>query len=622
MIQFDLQSFIATGLIQMPVSMPSKAPAGGFSHQSWNAAKPTPVQIEAAWAKHGHAADGVALLCGYGLEMLDIDIQADPLGKIDVAFRNALVTECPDIYAKLVIESTLSGGTHYWYRVPTDYGSTKLAKIGYTDADRWALGDKYKDAKFGTIIETRGRGGYGVCAPTPGYKLMERELTSVKELTEEERDILWQIARSFSTYVEEQTYIKNEHNQGSSKPGEDFSGRISVQDFCSLFEAKGWRVISTRGQTVYLNRPGAKNSRKTDAVILQDKKLFVNYSASVSGFECEKGYSPFRCYAILDHSGDFKAAASVLKKEGYGEQEHYASAPVVAKPSEIIEKYAGLKFDLNARPNVDFNLFVVAKGATPYSPTEMYGLAFPGALIPVVGKQKSRKTTILTAIIASALSGNEVCGFLNKNKGPVLWIDTEQPDLYFWMTQWRICVQAGGHQADLHAYRLRKMNPEGRREAITELVAAIKPRTIVIDGVADIMRSVNDEESCKKIIDEWLMPLTANDTTVFPVLHLNKTDGQMSGWLGTQLGRKSDGTLQVDQVDDFSVDVGMRDARAERPPAWRLHTEKGMHGVLYKDTKPNYNYTLGYPQEEAIQQAANAPYQMSRPGLDDEDVPF
>ncbi len=621
MFNFDLESFIASRLYPIPISMPSKAPAGGFSQAGWYAKAPSADEIRAVWETYGSFANGIALVCGHGLELLDIDTNKDPVGRIADTFRDTLMAEFPEIFEKLVSETSISGGTHYWYRVSQDRPNTKLARIVYSESDKWALDT---DQKFGTVIETRGAGGYGIIAPTPGYVLKNSEFSMIKELTEDERNILWDIARSFNTYVQEVNYISNEAAVGQSKPGDDFNSKISVPDFAGMFEEAGWRVTSTRGDTIYLNRPGAKHLRRTDGIIVQSKKLFVSYSSSVSGFESERGYSPYRSLAILKYSGNFKAAAKALKDQGYGDQVAYTPAVVTDEPNQILAKYSKYKFNIKARPAMEYNLFAVSSRSTPYSSPEMYGLAFKGALIPVVGKQKSRKTTVLTSVIAAALSEREVCGFIYKEERPILWLDTEQPEFYFWLTQWRICVQSGGVSDRLYSYMLRDMDTTARRKAIDELIAAIDPAIVVIDGVADLIKSVNNEDECKEFVDGWLMPIATQGRTVFAVLHLNKGDGQMSGWIGTVLGRKSDGTLQVEHVDDFSVDVMMRDGRGERPPAWRLCTEKGMHGILYKDKKPDYNYTIGYENETAIKEAADAPYQFDTysTSRNDEDIPF
>lgn len=614
----DIEKFIAAGLVPMPVDMPSKAPAGGFSQADWYKAKPTPDQIRAVWKRYGGSANGLALVCGHGVECLDVDLQADPAGNLDERFFEVLTEEGGEIMNKVLLEKAISGGYHLWYRMPDgiEYGSKKLARMPYTDDDRFVLGSKYADAQFGTLIETRGHGGYCICDPTPGYSLMTGDFAALQQLTEEEHALLWQIARGFNTYVEEQSYVKGETSAGSSKPGDDYNSRLSVQEFVRMLEGEGWKVISTRGNHVHLNRPGAKHAKKTDAVVVQDKKLFVPYSSSVPDFESEKGYSPFRTYAILKHRGDFRAAAKALSDQGWGQRE---SVSVVLAPKEekqdVLLKYSRFKVKLGERPNLDFNLFAVDRPSRPYSHPEFFGLAFPGAIIAVVGKAKSRKTTVLTSIIAAAVSGEERCGFSYQNSGPILWVDTEQPDFYAWITHWRILVQAGGRAENLHFYSFVEKSRDEMKEAINELVLAIRPAIIVIDGIADLIRSLNEETSAYDFVTGWLRPLTfICNSTIFPVLHLNKGDGQMSGWIGTILSKKSDGTLQVEQVDDFSVDVLMREARAERPPAWRLSTQKGMHGILFKDgdAKPEYDYTIGYESVQGIQSAAESQYELEQ----------
>jgi len=46
--------------------------------------------------------------------------------------------------------------------------------------------------------------------------------------------------------------------------------------------------------------------------------MFV-FTSSAKGFEEDKPYNPFAIYAILEHDGDYKAAASALAAQGYGE---------------------------------------------------------------------------------------------------------------------------------------------------------------------------------------------------------------------------------------------------------------------------------------------------------------
>lgn len=49
--------------------------------------------------------------------------------------------------------------------------------------------------------------------------------------------------------------------------------------------------------------------------------LFFNFSTSVPDFDSDHGYSRASVYAILEHEGDFKAAAKALADKGYGKHE-------------------------------------------------------------------------------------------------------------------------------------------------------------------------------------------------------------------------------------------------------------------------------------------------------------
>ena len=48
-------------------------------------------------------------------------------------------------------------------------------------------------------------------------------------------------------------------------------------------------------------------------------KIFYVFSQNASPFEAGNAYSPFAVYTLLEHAGDYLAAAKVLAQEGYGE---------------------------------------------------------------------------------------------------------------------------------------------------------------------------------------------------------------------------------------------------------------------------------------------------------------
>src|SRR5690606_31760878 len=56
--------------------------------------------------------------------------------------------------------------------------------------------------------------------------------------------------------------------------------------------------------------------------------VFYMFSANAAPFEPNRAYSPFAVYTLLNHGGDFEAAAGALRAEGYG-----ADALADARPS-------------------------------------------------------------------------------------------------------------------------------------------------------------------------------------------------------------------------------------------------------------------------------------------------
>lgn len=635
----DIEPFINAGLIPMPADLANSKPAHGFSQAAWYKEHPSDNEIRATWVKYGPFADSVGLICGHTIELIDIDTKNDPTKTIADRYFEAIKQENIDLFSRLCICSTRSNGRHIWIRLEDGHKpmpNTALANVEYSDADRFALNT---ERPTGVILETRGMGGFGFCAPTKGYEVLQGDLFSMPILTDDERFLLWDIARSFNEHVEAAPVFAGRSESASveGKPGEDYSSRVGTDEIVNMLTKHGWRFLNHRGGVVYLNRPGAPH-KHTSGIILEHKRLFVNYSTSISEFDTGKGYSYWRTYAILEHGGDFSAAARALASQGYGAQEAIDSASIpepTGDTNDILAKYAHLRFDLDCRPTVDFDFHVEMPGQTPLAPWEKYGVGFPGAIIPVVGRQKSRKTTVLTAVVAASLIGR-IPGhiapslFVFDEPQVVLWIDTEQPEFYFWKTQWRIAVQAFGQIDSLHAYLFRKMDPKERMQGITDLVEAIQPTILVIDGINDIFLSMNQEEVINKTINQWLMPIADKGIRIYPVLHVNEGDGKMAGWVGTILAKKSDGTIEVEPDGGYEVTIKMKHARAKPFPAFNLRTENGMHGILYfpQFPPPAYDYTMGIEDESGdVIQPGLAPDDTYETPLDDEpitagDLPF
>ena len=76
---------------------------------------------------------------------------------------------------------------------------------------------------------------------------------------------------------------------------------------------------------------------------------------------------------------------------------------------------------------------------------------------------------------------------------------------------------------------------------------------IVIDGIADLIGSVNDEEQSVDLVNTLFQIAGRYNTLLICVLHLNPGGIKLRGHLGSELQRKASGILSVEKRKDQSV---------------------------------------------------------------------
>lgn len=92
-----------------------------------------------------------------------------------------------------------------------------------------------------TLIETRGEGGLFLCHPTPGYELVQGQITDVPVVTAEERDILLEAAWSLNELIPAPLAVppdpQPQHH--GERPGDAFNTR---GDIAALLTQHGWTL--------------------------------------------------------------------------------------------------------------------------------------------------------------------------------------------------------------------------------------------------------------------------------------------------------------------------------------------------------------------------------------------
>jgi hypothetical protein len=268
----------------------------------------TPREI-ARW--FGNKECGLALITGTisgGLEALDFDNRA-----IYQAWSERMRQWGYGALSDRLIRSYLEAtphGVHLLYSCCSAEKNQKLASVPVDGPKR-----------VRTLIETRGEGGLVVVAPSGGrvhpsgkpYVLLAGGIPTIPALTAEERQILFSVARSFDQTTPRHVLSDvPQHGRMApaqgERPGDRYNRRAS---WAEVLEPHGWKRLSARDGESYWQRPGKQDIGVSATTNYRGSDLLYVFSTSTV-FEAGKAYSKFAAYAILEHRGDFRAAARAL----------------------------------------------------------------------------------------------------------------------------------------------------------------------------------------------------------------------------------------------------------------------------------------------------------------------
>ncbi len=311
--------YLRAGLCVLPAIRAQKRPAvprwKQFQH-----ALPSEEQLT-AWCR---SANALCLVCGAvsgNLEMLDFDLGGEAFDP----WYDKVRQSDPALPDRLVIEQSPSDGWHVVYRChgPVS-GNLKLAErrqiVPGPDAVAIA-GKTYKPRQDAqgrwhvvlTVIETRGEGGLFLCAPTPGYEVVQGDLADLPVLSAAERETLLEAAWALNEHWPQPAGTRAGGPDTHGRPGDDFNQRGDVR---AVLQRHGWTLIKPAGNdgNEYWSRPGKKSGC---SATLKDG-VFYCFSTNGAPFEPASAYSPFAVYTLLEHGGDYAAAAAALRAQGFG----------------------------------------------------------------------------------------------------------------------------------------------------------------------------------------------------------------------------------------------------------------------------------------------------------------
>jgi len=551
-------------------------------------------------------SDGIALLCTDGIEVIDIDLKHDSKQNIDKLFFAEL--KQTDIWGeveKCVIQKTKSGGWHLIYRTEIPDGNTKLAtRPGSPEA----------------VLETRGKGGLIFVAPTPNYEIKKGSLTAIPKISDKAKRTIFQVAKSFDTPEQVKHELKPE-KEGLT-PWDDFNMQ---SDLLAALESYGWRKVRENSEYIYLNRPGAKHSKGVDASIIKAAGLLYVWSTSTK-YEAGKAYSAFSVLAHEEYGGDHSRAAKYLYENDYGDRQTIKVVPDPAEEKEkhvrkLLKKAMATRFD-NTKPITE--LPSILDHVRPDKYYKVGGLGMIGAFS---GHEKSGKTYVVGKICSSGIRNEPVFGWrLKLNGKKLLYLDTEQSEYFYQLTQKRILEEAGYVDANCpqyDAYHLRQFPASERFDIVQEIIYSTDNLgCVVIDGYVDLMNDYNDLKESQEVLSKLMKWTDEKKFLLMGVLHVNKGDGKLRGHLGSELKNKADFVVKTQKQDDRYL-VSNPTARFAGFRSWTFYRPEDMPAYTefedVEDSLPKPFVSNQFPSPKAKQNGqakrANAPTDYS-------DVPF
>lgn len=228
-----------------------------------------------------------------------------------------------------------------------------------------------------------------------------------------------------------------------------------------------------------------------------------------------------------------------------------------------------------------------------------------GNFSTIIAPPKVGKTTLVSIPIASHITKKRIAGFqayVPEGKQNVLWIDTEQGRGEAVKTLKSICdfseIGHEKHPDRLFYHTLREYGYVNRVE-ITDYLIQHTPNlgVVVIDGIRDLINSINDEREATSIASNLLRWSEEKNIHIVTILHQNKGDGNARGHLGTELMNKAE------TVINLSKEIHENERQTIVEPKYNRHKEFRKFAIVIRNNIPLIVGTSEYiPENPKVNQ--------------------
>jgi len=180
-----------------------------------------------------------------------------------------------------------------------------------------------------------------------------------------------------------------------------------------------------------------------------------------------------------------------------------------------------------------------------------YKLFTLGNFSVIKGASKSQKTFLQTLIVSVYLNSNienhkNLFTINNKINKKVIIFDTEQHVTDVMQVRQRINALTKQKNENLIICSLRELNYLEKIEVIEKEIQNHKDALIVIDGVKDLVRDINDFGEASEIAEKLLCWSSQSNSHILTIIHTNIGTSKARGHTGSTLYEKCETMINIE----------------------------------------------------------------------------
>lgn len=497
-----------------------------------------------SWAVAGGAVSG-------NLMTLDFDLKY--YQELYDLWYAKLADDQKAIVATCVLSKTRNNGKHLRYLTEKPQPTEKLSR-------------RIIDGELKTTSETKAQGGYALIPPSAGYEFVQGDLEHLPLVTDEMHESFIDILRTFEEVFDEPA-TDYEWKPGDTAEGDLPGHRLNaLMSFKELIEPHGWVEEYKDGW----RRPGKKKGEGISATTNWDghPMLYV-FSSAAAPFQQNRGYSKFHVFTLLNHGGDFHAAARAAAEMFPEKEDEKVVSIDYSNKFRLWTIGKILEHDFGEEEWIVEKL-ITKQGITAFS-----------------GNPGDYKTWLTIHIALCVSRGESVFGKFPTIQGDVLVIDEED---HIRLIKGRL-ILLGAKETDAVHYLSQSGFKADNKDALAAIIEIVREKSIklvVLDSLVRIHdQEENDASGMSKVFSSIQKMIGAGASVLFTHHHRkqqgfgNQNSGQnMRG--SSDILAAVDSHIAVDRKHDDKnnslVITQTKSRQAEALVPFQLNIKKGPSG--------------------------------------------